>query len=576
MNNFNTQIVNSQELPVPPLPDQPILDSSFPPENTSLDQDLTSLEGKGISVLNSEKGKSGRGVLVQILQDYGEYLERESLPEHVDSSNLCLIPGVALKMASALNEAGYKTVGDLAGAEVDALVKIDGVGKKSALRWIESAQGLIEPSALEDEQKKYVADLKRMVENFRDCGIDMFRLECADSQCGGDKIIPKRCKLRICPKCAVARKIRYEEKYGRFLNWGVDQGHIDREEISFITLTLRNVEDVRDGKIKIQQYFKKLRLEVYPDKIRGGWVAYESHPDGEGKHNIHLHADAWMGFIKQEELSAEWGRITGGSDIVWIERIDPTEEDFGKSAINYILKYCLKGLDLEYSQLLDTVGDYQPTDSLSFTKGDWENFYIYDSALDTESKRRKKKPVKWSVVDIADYMVSLRKMRMVQPFGEFCARKVDGEPKTLYARYLADDSVTREAHSLVCPSCKSDKFWLIHCYEKDNDGRYLRFKSQALAIADALLDSELRLNIGSSDSDEKDEDGDWHLSPSTALKLLKAEREMMSKYRHQGGGDQWEALKAIRREDHTVLEHSMDQERTFIHHKTDQAVEVAT
>ncbi len=163
MNNFNTQIVNSQELPVPPLPDQPILDSSFPPENTSLDQDLTSLEGKGISVLNSEKGKSGRGVLVQILQDYGEYLERESLPEHVDSSNLCLIPGVALKMASALNEAGYKTVGDLAGAEVDALVKIDGVGKKSALRWIESAQGLIEPSALEDEQKKYVADLKRMV-----------------------------------------------------------------------------------------------------------------------------------------------------------------------------------------------------------------------------------------------------------------------------------------------------------------------------------------------------------------------------------------------------------------------------
>ena len=545
MNNFNTQIANSQELPVPPLPDQPILDSSFPPENTSLDQDLTSLEGKGISVLNSEKGKSGRGVLVHILQDYGEYLERESLPEHVDSSNLCLIPGVALKMASALNEAGYKTVGDLAGAEVDGLVKIDGVGKKSALRWIESAQGLIEPSALEDEQKKYVADLKRMVENFRDCGIDMFRLECGDKQCGGAKIIPKRCKLRICPKCAIARKIRYQEKYGRFLNWGVDHGHIDRDEVSFITLTLRNVEDVRDGKIKIQQYFKKLRLEVYPDKIRGGWVAYESHPDGEGKHNIHLHADAWMGFIKQEELSAEWGRITGGSDIVWIERIDPTEEDFGKSAINYILKYCLKGLDLEYNQLLDTVGDYQPTDSLSFTKSDWENFYIYDSALDTESKRRKKKPVKWSVVDIADYMVSLRKMRMVQPFGEFCARKVDGEPKTLYARYLADDSVTREAHSLVCPSCKSDKFWLIHCYEKDSDGRYLRFKSQALAIADALLDSELELNIGSSDSDEKDENGDWHLSPSTALKLLKAEREMMSHYRHQGGADQWGALRAV-------------------------------
>jgi hypothetical protein len=128
----------------------------------------------------------------------------------------------------------------------------------------------------------------------------------------------------------------------------------------------------------------------------------------------------------------------------------------------------------------------------------------------------------------------------------------------------------------VCPSCKSDKFWLIHCYEKDSDGRYLRFKSQALAIADALLDSELRLNIGSSDSDEKDEDGDWHLSPSTALKLLKAEREMMSKYRHQGGADQWEALKAISREDLTVSGHSEDQERTFIHHKTDQAVEVAT
>ena len=558
MNDFNTEIANSQELSVSSPPDQPILDSYFSFENTVLDRDPTSLEEKGISVLDSEKGESGRDVLVQILQDYGEYLERESLPEHVDSSNLCVIPGVALKMASALNGAGYETVGDVAEAKVDELIEIDGIGKKLALRWIKSAQGLIEPSALEEVQKKYVADLKRMVENFRDCGIDMFRLECGDKQCGGAKIIPKRCKLRICPKCAIARKIRYQEKYGGFLDWGVDHGHIDRDEVSFITLTLRNVEDLRDGKIKIQQYFKKLRLEVYPDKIRGGWVAYESHPDGEGKHNIHLHAEAWMGFIKQEELSAEWGKITGGSDVVWIERIDPTEEEFGKSAINYILKYCLKGLDLEYNQLLDIMGDYQPTDSLSFSKSDWENFYVYDSALDTESKHRKKKPVKWSVVDIADYMVSLRKMRMVQPFGEFCARKIDGVPKTLYARYLADDSVTRDSHSLVCPSCNSDKFWLVHCYEKDISGEYLRFKSQALAVADALVDSGLGLNVSSSGDDEKDEFGNWQLSPSTALKLLKAERDMMSQYHHQGGADQWEALKAIERKGNVVNVDSME------------------
>ena len=521
------------------------------PENHSDSQKHTSIYIEGTSVPFSPFGRSdddenaqasGRQEIVKILQDYADWMDRENLPQAVDSPLLWEVEGVGTKTALSLIEAGFKTIGQLADADIDELVSIPNVGRKSAEKWIQNAQFLVEPTEREKERQSYISTLRQSVENFRDCGDTLYRLECAESGCGGSQILPKRCKLRICNKCASARKIRLKEKYGDFLNWAIDNKLIRKDRISFMTLTMKNADCPKLGKIEIQNHFKRLRLEVYKGKIRGGWVGYESHPDGKGQHHVHLHALVDADYIPQDELSEHWNTLTNGSPVVWIERVNPKSFDFGKAAVNYMTDYMLKGLNLDYSQLAHTDDEYDSLRTIEedWTHEDWEQFFLYDTTLDHDAKKREKQPVRWSVVDIADYLVSLRGLKMIQPFGEFSARytKPPGKTKeeraknavnfvrrpiSFYAMYLEDDTVERTSYKLSCPSCQSDRYYLV----QQCDGKQNRYESKRLRYERLLPDTTLSVcEPDCLDYDYKDDNGQWHFHEDTAYQIEKAFQEM--------------------------------------------------
>lgn len=54
-------------------------------------------------------------------------------------SNLCDIDGISTDIAESLLEAGYTSITDIYDAEVEDLIKVKGIGKKSAEKIIDSA-----------------------------------------------------------------------------------------------------------------------------------------------------------------------------------------------------------------------------------------------------------------------------------------------------------------------------------------------------------------------------------------------------------------------------------------------------
>jgi len=169
-------------------------------------------------------------------------------------------------------------------------------------------------------------------ESFIHCGEDVYTLECC--QCGYRHTVRYNCKLRICPRCASVKVSVLMDKYLPYVE-GLNPDNVRR-----IDLTIKNVEDLKQGVDKVRDSFTKLRRrDYYKRRIQGGIYGIEANPGKDGKWNVHLHFLYYGSYIPQSRLSDDWKDITGDSPVVWISRPRNSEK-----ALWYVVKYVTKGV----------------------------------------------------------------------------------------------------------------------------------------------------------------------------------------------------------------------------------------
>jgi len=208
--------------------------------------------------------------------------------------------------------------------------------------------------------------------SYMSCGQEVYTLQC--ESCGYEHKVAYNCKLRFCSRCAGVKKAGYMKKYINYIE------SLNADNIRFVTLTIKNVAELRAGVDKIRDCFVKLRhREHYKRRIDGGLYGVEANPDDDGKWNIHIHFIYYGAWIKQSTLSDDWYDITGDSMVVDIKRPDRPSD-----ALRYVLKYVTKGVDASDG--------------------------------------------KWTGEALVEFVVALSDVRMIQAFGCFLGKVADKEP----------------------------------------------------------------------------------------------------------------------------------------------------
>jgi len=144
------------------------------------------------------------------------------------------------------------------------------------------------------------------------------------SHCGHALKVRLSCRDRTCPECR-------KKWFGYHYKTLVDCVRTWKSPY-FLTLTIKNIPDYLWGKYKVKElrgWFGKLRKRF--KKIAGGFYVVQATNYGRGWH-LHLHVLFDGSFIRKDELSKAWDKISEGSYIVDIRIvIDP------KTAVRYLL-----------------------------------------------------------------------------------------------------------------------------------------------------------------------------------------------------------------------------------------------
>lgn len=188
-------------------------------------------------------------------------------------------------------------------------------------------------------------------DNFDKCGQLVYNMEC--TQCGYVHAVRYHCKLRVCPQCGWVRKGELTAAYADALQ--------SLGRLRFMTLTIKNVSDLKLGIKRIRKLFGKLRHDkirrpvgwieerrdildcdivegnYYKGRIRGGLYGIEPPVGLDGLWHVHLHILFAGSYIPQDQLSWDWLFLTGDSRVVYIQDVKR-----GQSPIGYILKYVNK------------------------------------------------------------------------------------------------------------------------------------------------------------------------------------------------------------------------------------------
>jgi len=150
--------------------------------------------------------------------------------------------------------------------------------------------------------------------------------------CGYSFRAPVPCGNRFCAVCGGHRRRRIRSK----LKALVSSIHPSLGyKIRFLTLTIPNVEDPRDGIKIIISSFRRLRnRSFWRNKVAGGAFVIEctGHP---GSWHVHLHALLETRYIPVRLLSKHWRKVSPGR-IVYLTNV-PTN-----ACINYLTKYLAK------------------------------------------------------------------------------------------------------------------------------------------------------------------------------------------------------------------------------------------
>ena len=232
------------------------------------------------------------------------------------------------------------------------------------------------------------------------CMKQSVQLECPvmAGGCGSDdNYTPVTCDSRLCAPCMNRAMGRNIEKY----LWQAEA----MEHPTLLTLTIENVDDLKQGKEKIQADFGRLRDRTIPTEGEQGektWVWLTGDDGGEpadhywksalcaagahdlarrvqdryvdegrqipwkelveggvygidilqteenedGTYNVHIHAICDMAYIPQAALSSVWADLTG-APVVDVRRIGKEGEYDAESALSEVIGYVTKPPEFE-------------------------------------------------------------------------------------------------------------------------------------------------------------------------------------------------------------------------------------
>lgn len=173
---------------------------------------------------------------------------------------------------------------------------------------------------------------------FIGCGAECFILRSTD-QPYAYRLAGSACHDRFCTPCARERS-RIVTSNGLDLLQG--------KPVRFVTLTVRTTtETLKQALAKLDTAFSALRRRAFWKRHVTGGVAFTEviwFPDTKRWHP-HLHVLTHGRYIPKAALKAEWLHVTGDSTIIDIRLVTTA-----KGILNYVTKYCGKGLDTSYAR----------------------------------------------------------------------------------------------------------------------------------------------------------------------------------------------------------------------------------
>ena len=222
--------------------------------------------------------------------------------------------------------------------------------------------------------------------------------------------IGKGCGYRICNYCSKVRSNFYYKQFIDYLKTKKIPKFFNGKGLRFMTLTIKNEEDMIYGINKFYDSFTKLkRRDYFKKKVIGGIGTLEIKKGNDALWNIHGHfiIDSLYLDMKSHkktggdsEFVQEWKHCTKDSGILDVRTIKDHQ-----GALGYVLKYLTKGIyDLSVEEkveffkltykrrLIFTFGDfYKIKRPKKKSKLQYINPYSEEYEMYYESKRPKKK-----------------------------------------------------------------------------------------------------------------------------------------------------------------------------------------
>jgi len=155
--------------------------------------------------------------------------------------------------------------------------------------------------------------------------------------------VPSYCMLRVCPDCGQYSAHLIQEKYRPVIEREAAKSH--RKALKFVTLTtnIELADDIGPAVLQLLDWSRDLYRKLWgKEKGSGALATLETGEDGL---KLHTHLILQGRFIKQEDLSKEWEKISG-FPIVHITEISADK------AVKEVLKYAVKFSNLNPEQLV--------------------------------------------------------------------------------------------------------------------------------------------------------------------------------------------------------------------------------
>ncbi len=205
--------------------------------------------------------------------------------------------------------------------------------KASCKKFLIKRRGLIVMSlfdVLNDIDDIYLrVELLRKVEKISNC-------ERIVGRNGQEVIILHKCNDRGCPVCSHSRALKIRSLLKQIIKKN------KKYRYSMLTLTVKD-KDLNREKYQFynKQVAKLIKKYQRKHKIYGSYRVQEN-KIRDGKYHLHYHILLASEYIKKNEISREWLKLTKDSFIVDIKEVNRTSE-----AVNEICKYITKIQDFE-------------------------------------------------------------------------------------------------------------------------------------------------------------------------------------------------------------------------------------